>query len=155
MKQCEKSGWVYIHDEAIQLALIIKIRKKDEVDVISGSDEMVHDVNEYDIFLIDYDSDTIIRIDDKIFSLNSKIPGVRNLSFIVTYIPNYLTVNKKYRSSDVNNLDISKYNKYSVGGLIKIIEGLELNNLIDEFKLNDPDYENILSYDAMLKNLSI
>ena len=111
--------------------------------------------DELNIFLIDYDSDTIIRIDDKIFSLNSKIPGVRNLSFIVTYIPNYLTVNKKYRSSDVNNLDISKYNKYSVGGLIKIIEGLELNNLIDDFKLNDPDYENILSYDDMLKNLSI
>ncbi len=110
--------------------------------------------DELNIFLIDYDSDTIIKIDDKIFSLNSKIPGVKNLAFIVTYIPNYLTVNKKYKSNDVNNLDILKYDKYSIGGLIKIIEGLEIdNNLIDEFKLNDPVYENILSYTDMLIKL--
>jgi hypothetical protein len=109
--------------------------------------------DELNIYLIDYDSDSIIKIDNKLLKI--VFSNMINLSFVYTYIPNYLTVNKKYMTSHVNNLEISKYDKYSVGGLIKIIEGLELDlDLINEFKLNDPIYENILSYEQMLINLN-
>jgi len=107
--------------------------------------------DELNIFLIDYDSDTIIKIDNKLLTINPSISDIKYLSFIYTYIPNYLTSNKKYKTSHVNNLEISKYDKYSVGGLIKIIDELKLDiDLINEFKLNDSIYENIVSYESML-----
>jgi len=109
--------------------------------------------DDLNIILIDYDSDTIIKIEDKMFIY---ITGVKTLAFSNTYIPKYLTHNKKYRSSDVNDLEISKYDKYSIGGLIKIIEGLELDiNLVEEFKLNDTNYDNIITYEDMLAKINL
>ena len=97
--------------------------------------------------------DLIIKIEDKMFIY---ITGVKTLAFSNTYIPKYLTHNKKYRSSDVNDLEISKYDKYSIGGLIKIIEGLELDiNLVEEFKLNDINYDNIITYEDMLTKIDL
>lgn len=112
--------------------------------------------DDFNVFLIDYDSDTIIKIDEKMLILNKPISGMTKLAFTYTYIPNYLTVNKKYFSSDVNNLEITKYDKYCTGGLIKIIQQLELDvDLVDEFKLNDPVYENILTYEQMLAKIEL
>lgn len=112
--------------------------------------------DELNIFLIDYDSDTIIKIDDKLLKINPNNRASRILSFTHSYIPNYLTVDKKYASSDINMIEIPKYDKFSVGGLVRILKYLELDvDLINEFKLNDPVYENILSYDDMLAKLKL
>lgn len=91
----------------------------------------------YNILLIDFDKETIITVNPSI--VNTKI---NRLNFNHTYIPKYL---------EVGITDISRYDKFSVGGLVKVIEQLQHpTDFISLFKLNDT-YENILAYDDMLK----
>lgn len=103
------------------------------------------------IILIDYDKNTIMKITDKIIKkVRDSKQIMTKLTFARTYVPNYLiNANKIY----VNPLPIEQFDKFSVGGLVKIIEHLELPiNLVSEFKLND-SYENIFTYEQMLEKL--
>ena len=101
------------------------------------------------IVLIDYDDKTIITIDEKIYTKTTK--DYYKLNFPYTYVPKYLESDElKF----VKNIDYLKYDKFSVGGLTKLITKLLLkDDLISEFKLND-SYENILSYEKMLESLN-
>jgi len=110
--------------------------------------------DDLNIILIDYDSDTIITIDDRVFNNKMVYKQYRILSFKYSYLPNYLI--EKPDSSLVKNLDNTKYDKFSICGLINVIEELKLKvDLIQMFKLNDVLYENILTYEEMLKNLEL
>jgi len=102
------------------------------------------------IVLIDYDQYTIINFSKE--SIYTKTtPRYYKLNFPYTYVPKYLESNEK---GYVNNTEYTKYDKFSVGGLGKLISKLSLDSdLITEFKLND-SYENILSYEQMLASIS-
>ena len=109
---------------------------------------------DFDIILIDYDQDSIIKIDDKILKNNKIIKKMKFLGFPHTYIPNYLTSNIKFELSQVNDTEISKYDKFSIGGLVNMIEELKIKpDLINIFKLNDENYDNIFTYEQMLNLL--
>lgn len=100
------------------------------------------------IVLIDYDQNTIININESIYTKTT--PRYYKLNFPYTFLPKYLVSNEK---NYVINTEYIKYDKFSVGGLVKLINRLSLINLIDEYKLND-SYENILSYEKMLESLN-
>jgi hypothetical protein len=101
------------------------------------------------IILIDYDDKTIIPINETIYTKTTK--DYYKLNFPYTYVPKYLESDElKF----VKNIDYLKYDKFSVGGLSKLITKLILkDDLITEYKLND-SYENILSYEKMLESLN-
>jgi hypothetical protein len=89
------------------------------------------------ILLIDYDNETIVNINPSIINVKNN-----RLNFNHTYLPKYL---------EIGTTEISKYDKFSVGGLVTIIQKLQFpTDLISLFKLNE-SYENILTYDDMLK----
>jgi len=103
------------------------------------------------IILIDYDKNTILEITDKIIKkVKDGKEMMTKLTFARTYIPTYLiNTNKIY----INPLPIEQFDKFSVGGLVKIIEYLKLDiDLVNEFKLND-SYENIFTYEQMIEKL--
>jgi hypothetical protein len=101
------------------------------------------------IILIDYDDKTIITINETIYTKTTK--DYYKLNFPYTYVPKYLESDEfKF----VKNINYIKYDKFSVGGLTKLISELLLkDDLITEYKLND-SYENILSYEKMLESLN-
>ena len=106
---------------------------------------------DFEIILIDYDQDSIIKIDDKIIRNGKIMKQMKYLGFPHTFIPNYLTSNIKLKLSQINDTEIIKYDKFSVGGLINIIEELKIKpDLINIFKLNDENYDNIFTYEQML-----
>ena len=103
------------------------------------------------IILIDYDKNTILEITDKIIKkVKDGKEMMTKLTFARTYIPKYLiNANNIY----INPLPIEQFDKFSVGGLVKIIEYLKLDiDLVNEFKLND-SYENIFTYEQMIEKL--
>jgi hypothetical protein len=110
---------------------------------------------DFEIILIDYDQDSIIKIDDKMCKYGKIMKEMKFLAFPHTYIPKYLTSNIKLKLSQINELEISKYDKFSIGGLINIIEKLKIKiDLVNIFKLNDENYDNILTYEQMLDYLT-
>jgi hypothetical protein len=61
----------------------------------------------------------------------------------------------KFKLSQINETETIKYDKFSIGGLISIIENLKFDiDLINLFKLNDENYDNILTYEQMLEIIS-
>lgn len=100
------------------------------------------------IVLIDYDQNTIININESIYTKTT--PRYYKLNFPYTYLPKYLVSDEK---NYVLNTEYAKYDKFSVGGLSKLISKLGLEDLNTEYKLND-SYENILSYEKMLESLN-
>jgi hypothetical protein len=110
---------------------------------------------DFDIVLIDYDQDSIIKIDEKMFKYNRLMKEAKFIGFPYTYIPTYLTSNIKFKLSQINETETIKYDKFSIGGLISIIENLKFDiDLINLFKLNDENYDNILTYEQMLEIIS-
>jgi len=112
--------------------------------------------NDFNIVLIDYDQDSIIKIDERMFKYNRLMKEAKFIGFPHTYVPKYLTSNIKFKLSQVNETNIIKYDKFSIGGLISVIENLKFNiDLINLFKLNDENYDNILTYEQMLETISL
>jgi hypothetical protein len=104
------------------------------------------------IILIDYDQDTIVRIDERLLRKHRLLSKIRTIAFAHTYKPKYIFPNNKY--TNVNDTPIEKYDKFSIAGLINIIEKLHIKqDLIDLFKLKDTNYDNIFTYEKMLEVL--
>jgi galactitol-specific phosphotransferase system IIB component len=108
--------------------------------------------DELNIILIDYDSDTIVTIDDRFIKQGKIMKKISHLSFPYTYIPKYISSNIKFKINKINDTEYIKYDKFSIGGLINIITQLDLpKNYIEIFKLNDENYDTILTYEKMLE----
>jgi len=102
--------------------------------------------DDLNIVLIDYDQNTLIKIDKSMITDNK-------LNFPFTYLPKYLKISN-IEDVLVNKTDYTKYDKFSVGGLVTLIYKLKLkDNLISEFKLED-SYENIFTYEKMLAEIT-
>jgi hypothetical protein len=100
------------------------------------------------IILIDYDPDTIVRIDERLLRKHKLLSRIKSLAFAHTYKPKYIFPDDK---TNVNDTEIEKYDKFSIAGLINIIVRLQIKqDLINIFKLNDLNYDNILTYEQML-----
>ena len=52
---------------------------------------------DFDIVLIDYDQDSIIKIDEKMFKYNRLMKEAKFIGFPYTYIPTYLQHTKQHR----------------------------------------------------------
>jgi hypothetical protein len=104
------------------------------------------------IILIDYDPDTIVRIDERLLRRHKLLTKIKSIAFAYTFKPTYIFPNE--RSTIVNDTEISKYDKFSIAGLINVIEKLQIKqDLIELFKLKDTDYDNIFTYEKMLEVL--
>jgi hypothetical protein len=104
------------------------------------------------IILIDYDQDTIVRIDERLLRKHKFLSKIRTIAFAHTYKPKYIFPDDK--NTNVNDTEIAKYDKFSIAGLINIIEKLHIKqDLIDLFKLKDTNYDNIFTYEKMLEVL--
>jgi hypothetical protein len=99
------------------------------------------------VILIDYDYNTLLELNENKSNLFKKINKNINLdvdNMVSTYIPKYLSSNSFIERKNI--FDINEYNKYSVGGLINVIENLNIeynfNKLISEnppfIDMNDP-----------------
>jgi hypothetical protein len=108
--------------------------------------------NNLNIILIDYDQDTIVKIDDRLLRKHRLLSSIRTIAFAHTYKPKYIFPDDK--NTNVNNTEIAKYDKFSIAGLINIIEKLHIKqDLINLFKLKDTNYDNIFTYEKMLEVL--
>jgi hypothetical protein len=104
------------------------------------------------IILIDYDPDTIVKIDERLLRKHKFLSKIKSLAFAHTYKPKYIFPDDK--NTNVNDTEIAKYDKFSIAGLINIIERLHIKqDLIDLFKLKDTNYDNIFTYEKMLETL--
>jgi hypothetical protein len=104
------------------------------------------------IILIDYDSDTIVRIDERLLRKHKFFSKIKSLAFAHTYKPKYIFPDDK--NNNVNDTEIAKYDKFSIAGLINIIEKLQIKqDLIELFKLKDTNYDDIFTYERMLEVL--
>jgi hypothetical protein len=106
---------------------------------------------DFEIILIDYDQDSIIKIDDRIFKNGRIMKQMKFLAFPSSYPPVYITSNISFKLSQINDTPILHYDKFSIGGLITVIESLKCNkDLVNIFKLNNEKYDTIFTYEQML-----
>ena len=107
------------------------------------------------VILIDYDSKTIQTISKDIISEHTNKHDEFELKFPVTYSPKYIGTGSKrgwYKELYIKNFD--DFDKYSIGGLIDVIQKLNIKytkqvNLIQLLKLESINYDEIPMYDVM------
>jgi hypothetical protein len=100
------------------------------------------------VILIDYDYDTLLKLDENDTYNFVKENGLIRLSQFSTtyhapYLSNYYDASTRQYTYDEDKIKtdrINTYTKYSIGGLINIIETLDIKYNFNELQKNDPPY---------------
>ena len=114
---------------------------------------------EMNVILIDYDFNTLLKLDENdtnYFIIDSDKIILKVDRIVSTFPPRYLSLEYRENAGKWNEIrqnkldrekiynlqytDVNKYNKYSVGGLINIIETLDIKYNFNILQKNDPPY---------------
>ena len=109
------------------------------------------DSNKMNVILIDYDIDTIQKLDNmnKTITVNNGV--VTEINFASTYIPEYIKVN----NNTIRSLPLEQYIKYSIGGLYEIIKKLNIKYNFSTVNIDFSDKIKVLDANDMGKSLNL
>lgn len=118
------------------------------------------DPNTMNVILIDYDNNTLFKIDgnDNLFILNTDDDGdYYNIKYSTTYVPNYIA-----STNDVSKIPPYRLDKYSMGGFQNLYQILKIEFISELIENIDPpikvnDYVRIkrIVPDTLLLHLEI